>query len=407
MKADAPEMQAMLNLISSWLPDFFIDSHTTDGADYQYIITFGIEYFKDIYKETEDLLKNKFSPFLYKKMSESGFLSHPYVGLKNWSAGLDSGITETPAAPRLSTGYCAVQNRPSLLIETHMLKPYKERVFSTKAAIESVLGFCSENKNELIQVNKRADSLSVVNFLEKREKLPLKLQLGSKSKKVPFKGLKYYKEKSEISGTEKLVYLNEKVDLEVDLYNDVIITKEISIPKMYIVPKEWSLIIERMKLHGILVDTLKEEKIFDVKRYRFSDVKFASTTFEGRERVSFKVNQFFEKIKVPAGSFLVSTNQRTCRVIAHLLEPESEDSFMQWGFFNAVLEQKEYFEPYVMEKIAEEMIQVNPSLKKEFEDMLASDEEFKNNPNARLNFFYERSPYYDSQLNVYPILRID
>jgi hypothetical protein len=176
---------------------------------------------------------------------------------------------------------------------------------------------------------------------------------------------------------------------------------------MYIVPKEWSLIIERMKLHGILVDTLKEEKIFDVKRYRFSDVKFASTTFEGRERVSFKVNQFFEKIKVPAGSFLVSTNQRTCRVIAHLLEPESEDSFMQWGFFNAVLEQKEYFEPYVMEKIAEEMIQVNPSLKKEFEDMLASDEEFKNNPNARLNFFYERSPYYDSQLNVYPILRID
>jgi hypothetical protein len=162
-----------------------------------------------------------------------------------------------------------------------------------------------------------------------------------------------------------------------------------------------------MKLHGIIIDTLKEEKTFDVKRYRFTDVKFEAASYEGRQNVSFTINEYYEKIKIPSGSFLVNTNQRTIKVITHLLEPESNDSFMKWGFFNPVLEQKEYFEPYVMEKIAEEMIKENPALLKDFEEKIAEDEKFRNDSNARLNFFYERSLYYDSQLNVYPVMRVE
>jgi len=407
MKADTPEMQAMLKLFSEWQPDFLVDNHTSDGADYQYNITFGIEYFDNIYPELKNMLKDEFEPFLYKKMNDAGYLTHPYVELKNWSAGLDSGITNYPTSPRLSNGYSAIQNRPALLVETHMLKPYKERVYSTKAANEAVIEFCSLNKNKLIELNKRADENSIKNLVEEKQRLPLKFKLTNKSVRVPFKGVRYYKEKSAISGGEKIVYTDEKIDMEVELFNDVKIEKEITIPKMYIIPKEWSHIVERMKLHGIDAEILKEDKTFDVKKYRFTDVKLSETSFEGRQSPSFKVNEYYEKVKVPAGSFLINTNQREVRVIAHLLEPESEDSFMKWGFFNTVLEQKEYFEPYVMEKIAPEMIKENPQLLREFEEKLNSDEEFKNNPYARLNFFYERSPYYDSHLNVYPIMRVE
>jgi hypothetical protein len=407
VKADAPEMQAMLKLFSNWLPDFLIDNHTTDGADYQYTITFGIEYFKNSYPETEIMLREEFSPFLHKKLKEDGFLSYAYVGLRDWRVGLDSGITDYPASPRLSNGYAAIQNRPALLIETHMLKPYKERVFSTKAAMEGVIEYCSGNKESLIELNKRADIVTPLNILKNNEKLPLQFTISDKSVKVPFKGTKYHIEMSEISGTGKIVYTDEKADLEVDLFNDAKVVKEVSVPKLYIIPAEWSFLVDRMKLHGIKIDTLKEDKIFDVKRYRFSDVKFAQTPFEGRHRVSFTTNEYYEKIKVPAGNFLVSTNQRTIKVIVHLLEPEGEDSFVKWGFLNAIFEQKEYFEPYVMEKIAEEMIKENPQLLNEFEEKLTADEKFRNDPNARLNFFYERSPYYDSQMNVYPVMRVE
>ena len=407
MKADAPEMKAMLKLFSSWLPDFIIDNHTTDGADYLYVMTFGIEYFKNSYSETELMLRSKFAPFLYEKMNQTGFLSHGYVWLKDWVKGLDSGITEGPGAPRFSTGYAAIQNRPALLVETHMLKPYKERVFSTKVAMEAVIEFCSDNKVEIIELNGKADRNSIINLLEKKEKLPVGFKVSGKSVKTPFKGVKYYKEKSEISGDEKIVYTNEKENLVLDLFNDVQIVKEVSVPNLYIIPSEWSLIVERMRLHGVKVDTLKEDKIFDVKRYRFSDIKFEEKPFEGRNRVSFTINEYYEKRKIPAGSYIVSTDQRTIKVIVNLLEPEAEDSFIKWGFFNAIFEQKEYFEAYVMEKISQEMIKKDPQLKKEFDEKLSLDEKFKNDPNARLNFFYERSPYYDSQLNVYPVMKVE
>ena len=407
MKADAPEMKAMLKLFSSWLPDFVIDNHTTDGADYLYVMTFGIEYFKNSHSETELMLRSKFAPFLYEKMNQTGFLSHGYVWLKDWVKGLDSGITEGPGAPRFSTGYAAIQNRPALLVETHMLKPYKERVFSTKVAMEAVIEFCSDNKVEIIELNGKADRNSIINLLEKKEKLPVGFKVSGKSVKTPFKGVKYYKEKSEISGAEKIVYTEEKENLVLDLFNDVQIVKEVSVPNLYIIPSEWSLIVERMRLHGVKVDTLKEDKIFDVKRYRFSDIKFEEKPFEGRNRVSFTINEYYEKRKIPAGSYIVSTDQRTIKVIVNLLEPEAEDSFIKWGFFNAIFEQKEYFEAYVMEKISQEMIKKDPQLKKEFDEKLSLDEKFKNDPNARLNFFYERSPYYDSQLNVYPVMRVE
>src|SRR5690606_6491227 len=157
-----------------------------DGADYRYNSTFEFEYFDSISPGLKYMLKDDFDPFLWKKMNDSGCLTHPYVELTTWSAGLDSGITNYPTSPRLTHGYSAIQNRPALLVETHMLKPYKERVYSTKAANEAVIQFCSLNKNKLIELNKRADENSIKNLVEEKQRLPLKFKLTNKSVRVPF-----------------------------------------------------------------------------------------------------------------------------------------------------------------------------------------------------------------------------
>ncbi|NWG27593.1 MAG: hypothetical protein HXY48_03550, partial [Ignavibacteriaceae bacterium] len=141
MKADAPEMQAMLKLVNRYIPDFVIDTHTTNGADYQYTVTYSVEWSKNIYKLTGDWLGNEFAPYLEKEVEEKGFLIFPYVYLKNWDKGPDEGLIYWPSSPRFSSGYFALQNRPMLLVETHMLKPYKERVYSTKAVLETTLEF--------------------------------------------------------------------------------------------------------------------------------------------------------------------------------------------------------------------------------------------------------------------------
>ena len=142
-------------------------------------------------------------------------------------------------------------------------------------------------------------------------------------------------------------------------------------------------------------------------KYHFKNVNFAKASYEGRQRVDCDYDLIQEKRMIPSGTFYIPANQRTIRVIANLLEPKSGDSFIRWGFMNSIFEQKEYFENYVMEKIAEEMLNKNAELRKEFETKLKEDEEFRNNPEERLKFFYNRSPYHDKNYQMYPVMRID
>jgi hypothetical protein len=407
MKADAPEMRAMLKLFNQNLPDFIIDTHSTNGADYQYTMTYSVEWSKNMFKQSADWLGEKFVPYLENVVDEKGFLIYPYVYLKNWDKGLDEGLIYWPSTPRFSSGYFALQNRPMLLVETHMLKPYKERVYSTKAVLETTMEFVFNNSTELKELNRKADKETAELFV-KGKYLPMSFSNTDKYELVDFSGYEYYWDSSAISGTQKLVYTDRKKDFEIKYFTDVFVKDSVKVAKGYYIPPEYSFLVDRLKLHGLSsISTEDELKEVEVTSYKFKDVKFASGPYEGRQSVTFSYDTYTEKVNIPKGSFLFLTDQRTARVLTHLLEPKSSDSFVRWGFMNQIFEQKEYYEDYVMEKLAEEMLAIDSALKKEFEEKLTSDEAFRNNPKARLDFFYGRSPYPDKQLNVYPILRIE
>jgi hypothetical protein len=120
----------------------------------------------------------------------------------------------------------------------------------------------------------------------------------------------------------------------------------------------------------------------------------------------FEVQRTTETREFPAGSIVVPVAQPLGKVILNLLEPEAPDSFAKWGFFNAIFEEKEYAEHYVLETLAREMMTADPDLKREFEQLVENDPEFAASPAARLRFFYKRSPYWDPQMNLYPVGRI-
>ncbi len=405
MKADAPEMQSMLELLSKWQPDFLVDSHTTDGADYQYTITYAMEKFRNMNFLTRHWIKEKFIPFMEKKVEDAGYFVAPYLEFKDrdWT----KGIIDWAATPRFSQGYWALQNRPGLLIETHMLKPYKDRVFSTKAMFEAVIEYANNHPKELIELNKKADENTIEKYGKQKSYLPVSFKLSDEHSTFFFRGIKSISDSSWISGTIKTVYTGEKIDREIPYYNEMDVIGSVDVPKSYLIPKEWKEIVDRIKLHGIKVTKLKTPQKFIVTKYKFKDIKLACSSYEGRQTVNCGYDEFKDTVTLPKGTFLINTNQRMLRVIVNLLEPKSEDSFLRWGFFNSIFERKEYFENYVMEKVALQMMKENPTLKKEFEQRLLTDEKFRKNPRERLNFFYERSPYYDKEFNIYPIMRVE
>lgn len=405
MKADAPEMQAMLKLVVEWDPDFTVDTHTTDGADYQYTVTYGVEKYGNIYSGTSALLRKEFIPFMEQYVVDRGYYIAPYVGFKGGEP--KTGLVDFPGTPRFSTGYAAVRNRIALLVETHMMKPYKDRVFATKAMLEAVLTFVNTNAEKLLALDKEADENSIKSLAQEKHALPVQFKSTDSASKYLYRGLKYSYDSSFVSGTTKTVYSKEPFEEEIPYYNVINAADSIMLPYVYLIPREWTVIIDRIKLHGITLKRTQGEQTLQVTKYKFREVTYAATPYEGRQGVSCKYDSFADTVIVPAGTYVVYPAQKTVRVIAHLLEPKSGDSFLRWGFMNTIFERKEYFEDYVMEKVAAEMLTHDPALKKEFEEKLANDKKFRESPNQRLNFFYERSSYFDKQQSVYPIMRVE
>lgn len=404
MKADTPEMRSLLRLYTSWQPDFYIDNHTTNGADYQYHITYGIETHRNIDPGLADFAKNTLMPFVIAETEQAGFLTAPYT--EWYGDAITEGVTDWPQLPRYSGGYAAVQNRLLLLVETHSLKPFANRVFSTKKMNEAALDCMSTHYKTLRDLNYFADAQTVHKYRHEHKPFPLILEGSERAETMRFKGYKTIEQQSPVTGTSVTTYSGTPEEIEIPYYADDEIVAEVDVPFAYAVPREFGHLVEIMQLHGIEAKQIREGEILDVERYRFVNARFAAKPYEGRQRVECEVERFTERVTLPPGTFIIYTQQRTLRIILHLLEPRSPDSFVCWGFFNAFFERKEYAEAYIMEPIARRMLDEDPALRDEFERRLREDEEFAGDGGLRLDFFYERSPYFDASERVYPIMRV-
>lgn len=405
MKADAQEMKIWLKFFNDWLPHVFVDCHTTNGADYQYEITYSCERYNNVNSDLGNWIKNDFLPFVENEVIRAGYKIAPYMWFKRDE--IKNGIIDGVTPPRFSTGYVALQNRVALLVETHMLKDYKTRVFATYSMLDAVVRKANQSGKNLVDLIDSSEAKMIDDLTKKKKYLPLRFQASNEFVPFKFKGIKYEILPSIISGKDKIVYTGEKFELEIPLFNKPVPVDSVNVPNFYLIPKAYSNIIQILKLHGVKYETLKDQKKLVVEKYRFDEnTTWQRRPFEGRIMVNTKYETFVDTIIAAKGDYLIPLNQRSIKVIMHLLEPKSSDSFVAWGFFNSIFERKEYYEDYVMEKLAEEMYNSNEALRKEFEEKLKTDTTFANSPELRLEFFYRRSPYFDYNWLVYPIVQV-
>ncbi len=406
LKADSPEMQAWLKMFNNWMPDFFIDSHTTDGADYQYVLTYLMEIYGDMDEGLTNWSKSTFIRQMQTHMNEGGYPVFPYVGFRNWHDPRSGLVTEV-APPMLSQGYTALRNRPGLLIETHMLKPYQQRVEATYECIRTTLEILDKESENLKMLIRKADGLvSSESFLD--APFPLRFETRKDdSTMVDFLGVEYKAVKSDISGGDWFRYSNIPTTLNIPYFFTAIPAVAAKLPYAYIVPAEWAAVIDRLKIHGIKLTKLTRNETMRVATCRFKNPKWQQNPYEGRHPMTNIEYDETEETRVfSAGSVLVEVMQPAGRIIPHILEPKGNGSFVYWGFFDATFEQKEYGESYVVEKMAREMMDNNPALKQEFEQKKSADTAFARNPQQILNWFYNKSPYSDNLKAVYPVGKI-
>jgi len=405
VKADAPETRAWLRLWQRWRPDFFIDVHTTDGADYQYDLTW---YLEDPHK-----LNAAVSDWQQQAMAQvtpayeaRGHLASIYLEFKD---GRDptKGIENFGSGARFSTGYAALQNRPALLIETHMLKSYAVRVQATYDLVSLLIEYAARHGAELIKINQDADKATVARA---GVPVPLTFKPDPQATDYTLKGFDYTLTQSDISGVSWIQYDPTKLKTyTIKNWNGLLPDVSVVPPAAYVVPAQWSDVIARIEAHGLKFHRLACAMKLSGTSYQIDNPVWGQQPFEGHHMLqSFDARRVAREDWLPAGSAIVPLDQPAANVAIELLEPEAPDSLLRWGTLDATFEPKEFGEPRVVEKLARDMLQEHPELKAEFDKKLKDDPAFAANPRSRLQFFFERSPWYKVQdVGRYPVLGID
>ena len=407
MKADAPEMRDWLALFDAWLPDLFMDIHTTDGADYQYDLTWYQEEWGPLHPAVKKWQSEAFQNSIFPDFEKRGHLAAPYLELVD-HRDIGKGIANFGSGPRFSTGYVALRNRAALLVETHMLKPYAVRVQATYDLIASTLAYVNRHPGELRKAVMQADADTVA----RAPGSPFPLTYRTSGQSVPFalKGYEFTQTASAVSGDSWVRYDPKKPKTYVvPFFRDLVAAETVHVPAAYLIPAAWPQIVDKLRQHGIRYERLARASSLRVERYRLGAPHWDEKPFEGRHLLrEFTLAGETAKTELSAGAVVVPLDQERANVVVNLLEPRAPDSLLGWGFFDAIFEQKEGADARVLERLAREMLAKDPDLQREFDAKLAAEPAFAKSAEARLDFFYERSPWFVAQhVGMYPVVRLD
>ncbi len=406
VKADAPEMQAMLRLVNEWDPLVEVDLHVTDGAKFEHDVSIQVE---PVHAGDPELRKagRAWRDGVIADLAKQGSLPLPYYPSFVVADDPTSGFEDSVPPPRFSHGYFWLRNRMAMLVETHSWKEYPVRVRVTRNTIVSVLEHLARHGAQWLKTAREADARASA---AGPQPVALAYAAGKAQRTVDFRGYAYTRTPSEISGALMTRYDNTTPQLwKVPLRDDVQPSLSVSPPAAgYVVPAAHAAWVgAKLLLHGIAFRSLGAQPETAVEIFRASEAAPAAGSSEGHQRMTVKGDWQAERREIAAGALFVPVAQPKLRLLMSILEPQAPDSLVGWGAFNNAFERKEYMEDYVAEEVAREMLAKDPALKAQFEQRLQDDAAFAKDPKARLEFFYRRHSSWDERFNLYPVMRAD
>ena len=402
IKADSKNAKAFAKIFHLVKPDVFIDNHVSNGADYQYTLTHLFTQHNKLDGELGKYLHNTIQPELEQRLAKKNWDITPYVNVFNSVP--EKGFSQFMDYPRYSTGYTTLFNTLGMMVETHMLKPYRPRVEGTYELMKTIIEIVNTEAKNIKKLRKEAFNKTYTNNL-----YPLDWKIDTtKQTTLNFKGYEGKMITSKVTGLQRLKYdRNLPFTKDVTYMNYFKPTTKVKIPKAYVIPKGWWPILERLKMNNITMKPLQNDSIISVESYKIEKFNTRQSPYEGHyQHYNTTVTSSIKDITFKKGDLLVETNQYGMRYLIETLEPSAPDSFFNWNFFDTILQQKEGFSPYVWEDKALEFLNQNPEIKRQFDSIKSKNESFANNWYTQLDWIHKHSPNYENAHLQYPIYRV-
>ncbi len=402
IKLDSENAKSLTKIFHEWNPDFFIDTHTTNGADYQHVMTLISPHPLNFPPILQKFVKKDLLPELYKAMEIADFPTVPYVTPVKGTP--DSGLRSGVASPRYSNGFGPLFNTFSFISEAHMFKTYEERVEATIAFLNAIIDYSKSNSEKILALRKKADE-ELIN----QDVFTLSWETDtSKFDMINFSGYEAGYKKSMVTGFDRLYYDRDKPwTKQIYVYNYFTPMIQVTKPAYYVLPQAWKEVIERLDLNNIKYHKLAKDTVMSGEMHIIENVSNPPEPYNGHfPHSNIELKKIHKSRQFYTGDLLIPMNQIGNKYLIETLEPQARDSFFRWNFFDSILDQREYFSPYVFEETAEKILDESEELKKEFEDLKAEDNEFAKNARAQLYWLYKRSPNFEADYRLYPVMRV-
>ncbi len=403
IKCDSLAAQAFNRFFTAWDPDVMVDTHTSNGADYQCTMTLINTQTDKLGEGLGSFLRDTMLPAIYTDMEQRGWPTCPYVNPVKVTP--DDGIEDFLEVPRFSTGYAALHHTIGFMPETHMLKPFADRYASMRALVESVLAFTVQHAST-IQSLRHAARQQVA----QQRQWPVAWKPDyNRPASFRFKGYAAVHRPSELGDYIRLAYdRNQPWERDIAWFNRCVAEVVVDAPRSYLIPQAWREVIERLEWNGVQLERLTADRTVDAQAYHIAHVASRPDPYEGHlfhDEVALSSRAV--TVQARAGDVLVHLNQPHARYAVETLEPQAHDSFFRWGFFNAILEKKEHFSDYVFEDTALEMLRDEPELAAAFAQWKLQNPKLLADQDAVLSFIYANGKRHaEPEWRRYPVLRL-
>ena len=402
VKADTKNAASFANIYHLVQPDVFVDNHVSNGADYQYTLTHLFTQHNKLGGVLGEFLHQELQPALENSLAREGWEITPYVNVFNRVP--ESGFSQFMDMPRYSTGYTALWNTLGLMVETHMLKPYENRVSGTYALMKSLIEITEENGKAIKDL--RAEALT---RHQQWTSYPVRWEVDStRVSQLRFKGYEADTLISEVTQLPRLKYHKDRpFEKTISYYDYFKPTDSVTIPEAYIIQKGWDDLELHLDRNLIRYSRIPEDTTLIGEVYYIEDYKTRSRPYEGHyPHYNTRVRSIEDTLNLSEGDLWIPTDQPGIRYLLETLEPAAPDSFFNWNFFDPILQRKEGFSPYVFEDLAREILNENKDLSLQFEEKKKTDENFSSSAYRQLYWIYENSKYAEKGFMRYPVYRI-
>jgi hypothetical protein len=359
IKLEAPETRALVGFLNRWDPALFIDTHTTNGSFHRYLITYDGPKTPGGSPLLIDFARRELFPALTRRCHERGVETYYYGNFE----GDHARWTSFPASARFGTSYIGLRGRLGILSEAYSYAPFERRVRGTLEFVRACFEYAAANKTRIARLLADADAQTTAAGMNPRadDRVGLRFDARAETEKVVVAG--YVEQPKEEDEPElarggssagdarprgpttrprrewqRTISTATARDYQVELWRDFHATRSAPRPYAYLVPAELTGVLENLRLHGVRVEPLANERDAEVEVYRIDAAAFAEREFQKHRLATLEVTPRVERRRLPADTVVVPTGQPLGNLVAYLLEPACEDGLAAWNFLDAHLE---------------------------------------------------------------------